>query len=62
MFLSMENTVRRGSRLLLIDTTRKEDGERVGKSDEKSEEEMDSSSCFYIITAPPAVGMLRLSM
>ena len=54
--------MRRGCRLLLIDTTRKEDGKRVGKSNEKSEEEMDRSSCFYIITTPTAVGMLRLSM
>ena len=54
--------MRRGCRLLLIDTTRKEDGERLGKSDKKREDKMDRSSCFYITTRSTTVGMFRLSI
>ena len=53
--------MRRGCRLLLTDTTKK-DGEGVGKSDKKRERVIDRSSCFYITTRLTTVGMLRLSM
>ena len=53
--------MRRGCRLLLIDTTGKEEGERVGRCDKKREEEMDGSSCLDITTRPTTVDILRLS-